>query len=445
MSRNGLFDYAKRANENGIEGEEYKMPVTQTPKYNKWSQQTLDFIQKHRQAIKEVANSGAIGGISAAALAGAMAKECNTVLAKLPQETIKDVYAMINLSFDGVASLDFSLAQKFGLIDRASVYYKPFLATLMDMGPFNTQGATALRALEKYTRDHPFDDPLDLKEKYSGKPSDFIGALTGLSVSEEESVRVAAAVWGLRMAEAKEWFESKFFVSDIPDLNFIQYWNGLTQEKKDALYAEWVISGPVQMEKNYEKNVAKNGHYEPTPSEGGPGGWDVQWNSAAIAIAMDISYYGLDPDLFNVDPNDIDVPLDEDEGWLIDIFEGELWNPVPYDILMPFGNLGAVDLDEAESRLAASKLSVPKLASLALRLPRLRDWLDPESEGQEEWVSSRIDDALKSFLDAQENSAPPARRDPLIVDLNGDGIKTTTVGTGTYFDHDADAFAERTA
>ncbi|MBI4963245.1 MAG: hypothetical protein HY913_08210 [Desulfomonile tiedjei] len=34
--------------------------------------------------------------------------------------------------------------------------------------------------------------------------------------------------------------------------------------------------------------------------------------------------------------------------------------------------------------------------------------------------------------------------DPLVLDLNGDGIKTTHVSAGTYFDQDANGFAERT-
>jgi len=41
--------------------------------------------------------------------------------------------------------------------------------------------------------------------------------------------------------------------------------------------------------------------------------------------------------------------------------------------------------------------------------------------------------------------APIPRRDPLIMDLDGDGIETTRINTSTYFDYDANGFAERTA
>lgn len=43
------------------------------------------------------------------------------------------------------------------------------------------------------------------------------------------------------------------------------------------------------------------------------------------------------------------------------------------------------------------------------------------------------------------STAGVARMDPLLIDLDGDGIETTRINTTTYFDHDADGFAERTA
>jgi hypothetical protein len=82
--------------------------------YTKWSQQTFDFIQKYRQTFKNVANSGAIGGISAAALAGAVAKECDKVISSLPSKLMNDLldrWALGNLSIDAVASLDCTLAR----------------------------------------------------------------------------------------------------------------------------------------------------------------------------------------------------------------------------------------------------------------------------------------------------------------------------------------------
>lgn len=59
-----------------------------------------------------------------------------------------------------------------------------------------------------------------------------------------------------------------------------------------------------------------------------------------------------------------------------------------------------------------------------------------------EW--SNMDNATKerlrdTFTEAQSAEVP---RDPLLIDLDGDGIETTTVENGVYFDHESDGFEE---
>lgn len=44
-----------------------------------------------------------------------------------------------------------------------------------------------------------------------------------------------------------------------------------------------------------------------------------------------------------------------------------------------------------------------------------------------------------TFTEAEEVIVP---RDPLLIDLDGDGIETTTVENGVYFDHESDGFAD---
>lgn len=44
-----------------------------------------------------------------------------------------------------------------------------------------------------------------------------------------------------------------------------------------------------------------------------------------------------------------------------------------------------------------------------------------------------------TFTEAQSAEVP---RDPLLIDLDGDGIETTTVENGVYFDHESDGFEE---
>ena len=53
------------------------------------------------------------------------------------------------------------------------------------------------------------------------------------------------------------------------------------------------------------------------------------------------------------------------------------------------------------------------------------------------------------LLTKSAHSSPPphpsqSQRDPLILDLDGDGTETIGVESGAYFDHDANGFAEQT-
>ncbi len=49
-----------------------------------------------------------------------------------------------------------------------------------------------------------------------------------------------------------------------------------------------------------------------------------------------------------------------------------------------------------------------------------------------------------NFGGAGEGGEQPHRRDPLILDLDGDGIETINLRSGAFFDHDGDGFAEQT-
>ena len=57
------------------------------------------------------------------------------------------------------------------------------------------------------------------------------------------------------------------------------------------------------------------------------------------------------------------------------------------------------------------------------------------------------DSELPEFAQQFNNAAQtdPIYRDPLLIDLNGDGITTTDVNNGIYFDHDVNGFAEKSA
>ena len=70
----------------------------------------------------------------------------------------------------------------------------------------------------------------------------------------------------------------------------------------------------------------------------------------------------------------------------------------------------------------------------------LRNWL--KNGGNEDLTPSNKN-VSDNFNNAQQTE--PVKIDPLLIDLDGDGIETTTVSRGTYFDHQSDGFAEASA
>ena len=55
-----------------------------------------------------------------------------------------------------------------------------------------------------------------------------------------------------------------------------------------------------------------------------------------------------------------------------------------------------------------------------------------------------LDIVHQSFTTAITAAPPAPRGCPLVLDLDGDGIETTSLNDGSYFDHDANGFAEKT-
>jgi len=357
--------------------------MTTEPKYTPWKQETFNFIAQYKDVINAAAAAIPGGKVSGEALAGAMAKELDAYLNQRWREEAKDRYALTMLWPDAECRIESYCTTVTGLIDRASSLSKVALPVLVDMGPFNTQGATALRALEKYLHEHqsPNDDPLDLK-KYAGTCRDFLEVLAGLSGDEAETVRVSAAIWALRMADAYDWYSGKILGNKDSE----NYWFGLSQPERDALLAQWAISGPVVMERLYRDNLAANqGTYLPMPGGGSSGGWNVLGNSRAIGNAMGNPGYGVDLGALGIIPE----PVDWD---LLDPFGGDT---IDWDLFDPFGGEGDGTC------------------------PRP---LEPPAQ----------------------RTTPLRRRDPLILDLNGDGIGTKNYKNGAIFDHDGDGFAEIT-
>jgi lysozyme family protein len=94
------------------------------------------------------------------------------------------------------------------------------------------------------------------------------------------------------------------------------------------------------------------------------------------------------------------------------------------------------------------------------RVSTLRDYIGTINEGAYDeidgvflplWIKDSFQDLINKntalyrqfFTTALGTGAAITRRDPLILDLDGDGIETTNVKDGAYFDHDGNGFAEQ--
>ena len=87
------------------------------------------------------------------------------------------------------------------------------------------------------------------------------------------------------------------------------------------------------------------------------------------------------------------------------------------------------------------------------RVNALRDYITTHNDSS--FLPLWINNSFQTLINALANlcnklfndarlAAPPGRRDPLILDLDGDGIETTNVKDGAYFDHDGNGLAEQT-
>ncbi|MBZ0093103.1 MAG: hypothetical protein K8F27_12905, partial [Sulfuricellaceae bacterium] len=244
-------------------------------------------------------------GISAAAIAGAMAEENH---AYLQEETLQkglDFYAKSNASPQAFLSdvtqygLVFALAKlpvNFALGNRSHAEWAADYAaiqstaddphgltdkllhpSLIDLGPANFKMATAIRLLNDPKRQADVTAlGLDsYKTHYDLLAADLIDPQNGLT----------AKLYGLMIKEADEWFVGKQAYGN--------QWGSLPQTFKDALYVTYTNFGKKLIEQKYSE-LAPGQAYEPLPAEGTGGGINHLANTLQIGAAIGSTGYGQD-------------------------------------------------------------------------------------------------------------------------------------------------------
>ncbi|MCL4456177.1 MAG: hypothetical protein M1147_07430 [Nitrospirae bacterium] len=101
----------------------------------------------------------------------------------------------------------------------------------------------------------------------------------------------------------------------------------------------------------------------------------------------------------------------------------------------------SIDINGLSNKEAVEKIRASMKALLTTK--ELNNLLDCLS-GMGRCDIVQADKAIAKVREAMGPINTATRRDPLMVDLDGDGIETTNVKDGAYFDHDGNGFAEQT-
>ncbi len=210
-------------------------------------------------------------GISAGAIAGAMAEE-NTAYGNgdwvldqfvdyLTHDQLKEDYEFV----DGDANPD--LLDK--LVHR----------TLIDAGPANIKVYTAIRLVNKYAIVYPELQLDAYLEDYSVLVDDLLNKDSSLS----------ATIYGLYLKEAEDWFKNN--IEGI----YAGKWDSLPQEFRDALLVTYTNLGKKGMEDAKEDLYKSKGlPYEPQPGLTVSGGMNHLLNAKEIGQKIGIEGYGDD-------------------------------------------------------------------------------------------------------------------------------------------------------
>lgn len=150
--------------------------------------------------------------------------------------------------------------------DIHGVYEKRDNPVLNDISSYNIKLHAAIRLIDKYSAQHPNDDPLNLKHYKQDYPS--------LAKDMVADKPVVVAVAGLALQEAKQYFDKN--VTDKA------WWNEQTQAYKDAVYVTFYNNGPKSIEKNRSATVSSGHDYHPSPGGEKSGGLNHLYNAEVI-------------------------------------------------------------------------------------------------------------------------------------------------------------------
>ncbi len=222
-------------------------------------------------------------GVSAGAIAGAMAEECTSVRADLVKQTMLDDYALKHLGYGSPRTHqefkdDYEWVKVHNGLDEGGKAYKLAHPVQIDMGQGNFRLSTAITLLLSYLKDQP-TDPLGLN-KYANAYDTLAYDLV------DKTSDATAKFYGLMLQEAEKFYKDRAYGGQ---------WGSLPQTFRDALLVTYVNRGEKSMLDAKKKLFDEKGlPYEPQPGLTESAGMNHLLNATAIGSAIGLSGYGND-------------------------------------------------------------------------------------------------------------------------------------------------------
>jgi len=249
-----------------------------------YSPKAFRFVASKADCIKKVAR---ILGVSENALAGCLAEENSTYNDCLMGYVdkgfgYKTLFSPISYHTHEQWKRNYDSCVSAGIADRSRSDFQERLDKLLNpvlacVGPFNTTMFSAITLLEKYLKEYPASDPLDIKHYANGRYEKLAENLG--RAESDAAVRFA----GLMIKEAQDFYSEKADASS---------WQSLSQVERDGLMVTYFKVGKAEMEDRYEKRIRKSEIYQPHLGGEGEGGSDHVYNSRAIGKALGNDGYG---------------------------------------------------------------------------------------------------------------------------------------------------------
>lgn len=245
-----------------------------------YSEKAFAYIHEKEQ-IKNINKFANLFGISATAIAGAMAEESHSYYAQQTKHDEVDEYALHRYYLGGLRTheewkQDYEEVKQAGIMDDGpSVLSKLDHFSLIDVGVANFRTCAAIRLMETYQHQYP----KGLFDKY-------INNYQALAVDLVDKESEATALfYGLYLKEAEDWFKSKNAYDG--------QWNNLPQAYRDALLISFVNVGQKNLEAKWAENT-QNGTlpYWPQAMLPPAGGVDHLYNAERIGniVGADSGY-----------------------------------------------------------------------------------------------------------------------------------------------------------